>query len=99
MDNLDLYRALVAKGGSDAMLAMLRDMVSDLTRKELAVQDAACSKGAERELAVKFVVGAFMAVLTSWMDRGAQLPAQKVDAIFKRFILHGVLPAKQCADA
>ncbi len=44
----------------------------------------------ERALAVEYIAGAFMSVLTWWLDRGAKLPPQEVDEIFRRLVMHGV---------
>jgi len=44
----------------------------------------------QRELAVQHVAGAFMAVLSWWLDRGATLPPTDVDALFRRLALRGL---------
>ena len=44
----------------------------------------------QRELAAQFVAGAFMSVLTWWLDRGAKLPPQEVDGIFRRLMIQGL---------
>jgi hypothetical protein len=43
------------------------------------------------ELVVQYVVGAFMAVLTWWLDGGARLPPQRIDAIFRRLATEGIM--------
>jgi hypothetical protein len=35
-----------------------------------------------------------MAVLTWWLDRGARLPPERIDAMFRRLATEGVLPRK-----
>jgi len=45
---------------------------------------------AQRDLAVQYIAGAFMAVLTWWLDQGAKLPPEEVDAIFRRLVMQGV---------
>jgi len=44
----------------------------------------------QRELAVQYIAGAFMAVLTWWVDRGAKLPPPDVDALFRRLVMRGL---------
>ena len=49
-----------------------------------------------RELIVQHVVGASMAVVGWWLDGGTKLPAEQVDASFRRLVtegLHGVVKA------
>ena len=43
--------------------------------------------------AVEYVVGAFMSVMTWWLDEGAKLPPQKIDAMFRRMVADGVPPS------
>ena len=51
---------------------------------------AAKASPQRRQLAVEFVAGAFMAVLTWWLDQGAALAPAEVDAIFRRLVLEGL---------
>lgn len=90
-EHLDLYRALVSKGGVSTTIAMMRQIVTDLVRREFA--DAAAPDGAPREAVVQFVVGAFMALLTWWLDGGAKLSAERMDELFRRLALEGVVEA------
>jgi AcrR family transcriptional regulator len=90
-DHLDLYRALVGKGGAATSLAMIRQILTEQVRLELA--NAAGGKSPDappREAVVQFVVGAFMSLMTWWLDGGAKLPAQRVDALFRRLATEGV---------
>ncbi len=84
-DHRDHYRALVGGRGGTVSLGTIRQILSDLVRDELA---AAVHKKSEniipRELVVQYVVGAYMAVLTWWLDGGAKLPPQRIDAMFRR---------------
>lgn len=45
-----------------------------------------------RELVVQYVVGAFMAVMTWWLDGGAKLPPKRIDAMFRRLATEGIAP-------
>jgi len=90
-EHLDLYRALVSKGGVTTTIAMMRQMITDLVRRELS--DTAAPNGAPREAVVQFVVGAFMALLTWWLDGGAKLSAERMNELFRRLALEGVVEA------
>ncbi len=89
-DHLDRYRSLVGGDGGSVVLATIRETLSDLVREELA---AACEKdnGIPRELVVRYVAGAFMDVLTWWLDGGAKLPPERIDAMFRRLATEGIV--------
>jgi AcrR family transcriptional regulator len=90
-DHRDHYRALVGGRGGTVSLSTIRQILSDLVRDELA---ATVHKKPEdvipRELVVQFVVGAYMAVLTWWLDGGAKLPPHRIDAMFRRLATEGI---------
>ena len=92
-DHMDLYRALVGGRGGALALGGIRRILCDLVRDELA---AAADKDSEaavpRELVVQYVVGAYMAVLTWWLDGGAKLPPARIDAMFRRLATEGIVP-------
>jgi len=91
-DHIDLYKALVGGRGGAIALGTIRQILSDLIRNELAA--TAGKKSADdfpRELVVQYVVGAFMAVMTWWLDGGAKLPPQRVDAMFRRLATEGII--------
>jgi AcrR family transcriptional regulator len=89
-DHIDLYRALVGGRGGMLALGTIRRILSDLVRNELA---ATRDKSADisRELVVQYVVGAFMAVMTWWLDGGAKLPPRRIDAMFRRLATEGIM--------
>lgn len=90
-EHLGNYRALVGGRGGTVSLGSIRKLLSDLVRRELAATDD--KPGADiapRELVVQYVVGAYMAVLTWWLDGGAKLPPQRMDAMFRRLAVEGV---------
>ena len=93
-DHLDRYRALVGSDGGSVVLATIRQTLSDLVRDELA-SDADKVSGAAipRDLVVHYVVGAFMDVLTWWLDGGAELPPERIDAMFRRLATEGIMEA------
>jgi hypothetical protein len=63
-------------------------------RNELAATaDKDSADGIPRELVVQYVVGAYMAVLTWWLDGGAKLPPKRIDAMFRRLAIERILPS------
>ncbi len=93
-DHIDLYRALVGGRGGAIALGTIRQILSDLVRNELAATvDKKSADVLPREFAVQYVVGAFMAVMTWWLDGGAKLPPQRIDAMFRRLATEGIMPS------
>jgi AcrR family transcriptional regulator len=90
-DHVDHYRTLVGGRGGTVALAKVRQMVTDLIRKELAAGSKNSVEAIPSELVVQYVVGAYMAVLTWWLDDGAKIPPEQVDAMFRRLATHGVI--------
>lgn len=91
-DHIDLYRALVGGRGGAVALGAIREMLANLVREDLAAADHGPADGVPRELVVQYVVGAYMAVMTWWLDRGAKLPPHRVDAMFRRLVMEGARP-------
>jgi AcrR family transcriptional regulator len=92
-DHIDLYRALVGGRGGAVALGAIRQILSDLVRNELAATVRQKSVDViSRELVVQYVVGAFMAVMTWWLDGGAKLPPHRIDAMFRRLATEGIMP-------
>ena len=92
-DHKELYRALAGSRGGAIGLSTIRQILSDLVRDEIAASDK--NNGTEaipRDLVVQYLVGAYMAVLIWWLDRGAKLPPQRIDAMFRRLASKGVRP-------
>jgi AcrR family transcriptional regulator len=90
-DHADHYRTLVGGRGGTVALAKVRQMVTDLVRKELAASGATMPEAMPSELIVQYVVGAYMAVLIWWLDGGAKLPPERVDATFRRLTTRGLM--------
>lgn len=79
-EQLELYRALMRGRAGSIMLTQIRQFLSEIVRKELI---ASSPNRVASELTVQFVVGAYMSVLTWWVDRGAVEPAEEIDAAFR----------------
>ena len=94
-DHMDLYRALVGGRGGAVALGSIRQILSDLVRNELAATvDRESAEIIPREVVVQYVVGAFMAVMTWWLDGGARLPPQRIDAMFRRLATEGIMQSR-----
>src|SRR5216684_525888 len=92
-DHIDLYRALVGDRGGTVSLGQIRQILSDLVRNEFAATVGKNSADSvPRELIVQYVVGAYMAVLTWWLDGGAKLPPKRIDEMFRRLAAEGITP-------
>ena len=93
-DHLENYRALVGGRGGGISLGTIRKILSNLVSDELA--NAGAKKSADvipRELVVQYIVGAYMAVLIWWLDGGAKLPPNRIDAMFRRLATEGITPS------
>lgn len=84
--HLSAYRALIGSDGLTVSLGSIREILADMVRAELRGR----VKPDDREVTVAFVVGAFMAVLTQWLDGGAKATPAEIDARFRRLMENGV---------
>ena len=90
-DHLDHYRAQIGNHGGTVALGSIRQMLGKLVRKEMAEKGKAVySSDMPRELVVQYVIGALLSVLTWWLDGGAKLPPNEIDAIFQRLMVAGI---------
>jgi AcrR family transcriptional regulator len=90
--HVESYRALAGTRGGEVALGAIREILSDLLRRELATSDrAASAEDMPRELVIQIVIGAYMTVLTWWLDSGAKLPPRQMDAVFRRLATEGLL--------
>lgn len=92
-DHRDLYRALAGGRGGAIAFSTIRQIISDLVRKDLAAADTEAAAGdVPLEAVVQYVTGAYMALLTWWLDRGATPPPEQMDTMFRRLTAEGVRP-------
>ncbi len=88
-DHVDHYRA-IASGRSSAMaLDSIRKLLSDQVKAELRA-DRDFGSAMPRDFMSQYLVGAFMSVLTWWLDRGAKPPADDMDRMFRSLVLDGL---------
>ena len=83
----EVYRALVGGRGGHAVLMELRRALSDMVRADR--ETTVLPPDVPRELYERFVVDAFLSVLTWWLERRPLLPPREVDGMFRRLALCG----------
>lgn len=76
-ENQRLFRALVGKRSGQVVLAQFRELVLDLVREDLGALPA-------RETTVHFVAGAFLELLTWWLDARTSLTPEDVEHSFMK---------------
>jgi hypothetical protein len=98
-DYIGHYRALAGGRGGAVSLDTIRLMLSELVRDELATSAGRSSSTViPCEFVVQYVVGAYMAVLTWWLDNGAKLPPRQIDTMFRHLLTKGVTPLRAIGD-
>lgn len=90
--HMDHFRALAGSRSGGIALATIRKALSEFVRGELANTERKDSKKFPLEVAVQCIVGAYMAVLTWWLDGGAKLPPHQMDEVFQRLMTEGITP-------
>ncbi|MCP8884622.1 TetR/AcrR family transcriptional regulator [Devosia sp. XJ19-1] len=85
-----LYRALMRGRAGPILLDLIRHALCDIVRSELAPGSRSANVSLDDELSVQFVVGAYMSVLTWWLDRGAKEPPSAIEAGFRHMALNGL---------
>lgn len=90
-DHRELYLALVGERGGAIAIREVRALLADMAEGDLKdlFKERALAKS-ERDLALQFIVGAFMSVLTWWLDRNSRLSPERVDAAFRSLALRGI---------
>lgn len=89
-DHAPLYRALVNDRGGSVALGFIRDILGELIRMETVAIGIGDQERASREFVVHYLVGAFMSVMTWWLDGGARSSTDQVDAMFRRLTTQGI---------
>ena len=85
-----LYRALMRGRAGPIVVDKIREFLSEIVRAELASRESAVASPVAPEIAVRFVVGAYMSVVTWWLDRGGREPPEEIDRAFRDLALHGL---------
>jgi hypothetical protein len=91
-EHVGTYRAPVGTRGGEVALGAIREIIAGLIRSELA--DSAGRKSGDampRELLVDMIAAACMTALTWYLESGAEMPPDRMDAMFRRMIAEGLL--------
>lgn len=67
--------------GRAVAIEALRRSITEMLRDEL--KDDVGQSAFQREFRLRYLLGAFMEVLTWWLDRGAREPAEDVERLFR----------------
>lgn len=93
-EHVDLYRALIGGRGEGTALDGIRRILADLVRAELeATADGGSSEAIAREIAVQYAVGAYMSVLTWWLERGAEPSPERINEMVRPLTARGIWAA------
>ena len=84
-----LYAAIVGRASGAFVLQRIHRIIADLAAQDLKTLGF---KGTpeQRGLATEYIAGAFMAVLTWWLNHAAKLLPQEVDDIFRGLVMPGL---------
>jgi hypothetical protein len=74
----------------------IRRVLSEIVRKELSGMQE--DNAIPQDVRIQFVVGAFITVLTWWLERRSKPTPSEVDAMFRRLVLTGIGPSS-CAPS
>lgn len=85
-----LHGILIGNRGGTIALDAIRGMLSDVVRRELASSGKGAKEAVPREFVVRYIVGAFMGVVTWWLEGRCRLPIDQVDAMFQRLAKEGL---------
>jgi AcrR family transcriptional regulator len=92
--HLKLYAAIIGRTSGAYVLQRVHRMIADLARRDLKTLEFNGTPQ-QKSLAAEYIAGAFMAVLTWWLDQGAQLTPEEVDAIFRRLVTRGLVSSRE----
>jgi len=84
-----VWAAIVGQKSGTLVLQRIQAMMADLVGADIKALTSRRGP-AERDLAVQYIAGAFMAVLTWWLSHGAQIPPSEVDARFRQLVMQGL---------
>jgi AcrR family transcriptional regulator len=83
-----VYRALAGSRGGLVAVNEIRRVLSESVKDGLPAEPG--DGVVARELAIRFVVGTFLTVLTWLLERKPKLTAAEADRMFRHLVLHGV---------
>jgi hypothetical protein len=85
----DPLRALLGRRGGTVVYDRIRQVLTDLVREDLE-RRAGADAAVPVDLAVDSVVGAYLALLSRWVDDDERRPPRDMDIAFRRLVIPGV---------
>ncbi|MEO6012881.1 MAG: TetR/AcrR family transcriptional regulator [Devosia sp.] len=85
-----LYQVMMRTGAGLIIMDNIRLSLCEALRAELRTHSGV----APREIEVQFVVGAYLSVVTWWLDRGAKERPEEIDETFRRMAEGALLAAR-----
>jgi AcrR family transcriptional regulator len=73
-----LYRTMMASRGGAIVIDSIRQAICEILRSELKAEDSSPPD----EVLVQFIAGAYLAVMTWWLDRGRRAAPEEINARF-----------------
>jgi len=89
-DHIDHFHSLIGGRGGVVSLNAIREILSELVRNDLAINANHNTNGVPPEFIVQYIVGAYLSVMTWWLDQGAKLPPLQIDTMFQRLAMEGI---------
>ncbi len=89
-DQKKLQRALMQSSAGSIVISSLSEAICDVLRHGLREERGK----APDEVEVRFVAGAYLAVITWWLDRGAKETAAAIDDRFRSMAKHALANAR-----
>ena len=83
-----IFHALMRGQGGPIFLEMIRDVLCEIVRQELPASSH--GEALEREVAVQFIVGGYITVVTWWLRSGAKNDPSAVEAAFRKIASSGL---------
>jgi AcrR family transcriptional regulator len=87
------YKALVGGRGGVIAVSEISRILSEIVKDEL--RDMQEDEAVPQEVRIQFTVGAFITVLTWWLERRPKLAPSVVNAMFRSLVLDGIGPASR----
>ncbi len=85
-----LYRAIVGRESGVIVEKQLRRMLGELVREDLISGRAGERRAVGLDLAVQYVVGALLSVMTWWMDYKVPLSPEEMNRVFRQLTFPGL---------
>lgn len=84
-DHRDVFQAMAGRRSGAAVQRRLQDLLIELMREEMKLAlPASRARSVQRESTVQFVAGAFLGLLSWWLDEKPHLTATEIDHRFRQ---------------